>query len=93
MHGLIHDGRLRACQSCLFKLMYIFILLYVIRCFNVMACLGFQLVDDYIKGQVLPFSCYFFLKFLCQGEFPPYLILKKTAFCHLMLKAADFSQL
>jgi len=34
-----------------------FRLLYVIRCFRVMACLGFQLVDICIKGQVLPFSC------------------------------------
>jgi hypothetical protein len=25
-----------------------------------MACLGFQLVDSCIKGQALPFSCYFF---------------------------------
>jgi len=24
MHGLIHDGRLRACQSCLLGLMYVF---------------------------------------------------------------------
>jgi hypothetical protein len=57
MHGLIHDGWLRACQSCLLGLMYVFRLLYAIMCFRVMACLGFQLVDGFIKGQVLPFSC------------------------------------
>jgi hypothetical protein len=57
MHGLIHDGRLRACQSCFLGLMYILKLLYVIRCFKVMACLGFQLISDYRKGQALPFSC------------------------------------
>jgi len=56
MHGLIHDGQLRACQSCLLGLMYVFKLLYAIRCFRVMACLGFQLVDNSIKGQALPFS-------------------------------------
>jgi hypothetical protein len=32
MHGLIHDGRLRACQSCLLGLMYVLRLLYTIRC-------------------------------------------------------------
>jgi len=57
MHGLIHDGRLRACQSCLLGLMYVFRLLYVIKCFRVMTCLGFQLVDGCMKGQVLRFSC------------------------------------
>jgi hypothetical protein len=57
MHGPIHDGRLRACQSCLLGLIYILRLVYTIRCFKVMACLGFQLVDGSIKGQVLPFSC------------------------------------
>jgi hypothetical protein len=41
----------------LLRLMYILKLLYDIRCFKVMACLGFQLVDGYIKGQALPFSC------------------------------------
>jgi len=41
MHGLIHDGRLWACQSCLLGLMYALRLLYAIRCFRVMACLGF----------------------------------------------------
>jgi hypothetical protein len=40
--------------------MYVLKLLYAIRCFRVMACLRFQLVDNYIKGQVLPFSCSFF---------------------------------
>jgi len=57
MHGLIHDNRLRACQSCLLGLMYVFRLLYTIKCFRVIACLGFQFVDDCIKGQALPFSC------------------------------------
>jgi hypothetical protein len=57
MHGLIHDGRLWACQSCLLRLMYVLRLLYAIRCFRVMVCLGFQLVDDCIKSQALPFSC------------------------------------
>jgi hypothetical protein len=51
MHGLIHDGWLRACQSCLLRLMYIFRLLYVIR------CLWFQLVGGYIKGQAFSFFC------------------------------------
>ncbi len=50
MHGLIHDGRLRACPSCLLGLMYVLKWLYVIK------CLGFQLFGDYIKGQALPFS-------------------------------------
>jgi hypothetical protein len=31
-------------------LMYVFKLLYISRCFKVMACLGFQLVDNCIKG-------------------------------------------
>jgi len=44
MHGLIHDGQLQACQSCLLGLMDIFRLLYAIRCFRVMVCLRFQLV-------------------------------------------------
>jgi hypothetical protein len=57
MHGLIHDGQLWAHQSCLLRLMYVLRLLYAIRCFKVMACLGFQLIDGYIKGQVIPFSC------------------------------------
>jgi hypothetical protein len=41
IHGLIHDSQLWACQSCLLGLMYVFRLLYAIRCFRVMACLGF----------------------------------------------------
>jgi hypothetical protein len=58
MHGLIHDSRLWACQSCtLLRLMYALRLLYVIRCFKVMTCLGFQFVDGCIKSQALPFSC------------------------------------
>ncbi len=59
-HGLIHDGQLWACQSCLLGLMYVLRLLYTIRCFRVMACLGLQLVGGCIKGQALPFSCQFF---------------------------------
>jgi len=38
------------------RLLYVIRLLYGIRCFRVMVCLGFQLVNDYIKGQALPFS-------------------------------------
>ncbi len=60
MHGLIHDSRLQACQSCLLKLMYVLRLLYAIRCLRVMSCLGFQLVGSHIKGQAFPFSCQFF---------------------------------
>jgi hypothetical protein len=41
MHDLIHDSRLWTCQPCLLGLMYIFRLLYTIKCFRVMACLGF----------------------------------------------------
>jgi len=65
MHGFIHDGWLRACQSCLLGLMYVLRLLYVITCFKVMACLGFQLVDGCIKGQALPLFLLVFLEFLC----------------------------
>jgi len=57
MHGLINDDWLWACQSCLLMLMYLLRLLYPIRCFKVMACLRFQFVDGYIKGQALPFFC------------------------------------
>jgi hypothetical protein len=60
MHGFIYDGRLWACQSCLLGLMYVVRLLYAIRCFRVMACLGFQLVDNCMKGQTFPFSYWFF---------------------------------
>jgi len=35
-------------------LIYVFRLLYAIRCFRVIACLGFQFVDSYIKGQIFP---------------------------------------
>jgi hypothetical protein len=44
IHGLIHDGRLRACPSYLLGLMYVLKWLYAIR------CLGFQLFGDCIKG-------------------------------------------
>jgi len=54
MHGLIHDDQLQACQSCLLGLMYVLKLLYFIRCFRVMACLGLQLVDGYIKAKLFP---------------------------------------
>jgi len=50
VHGLIHDGQLRACPSCLLGWMYVHKWLYAIK------CLGFQLVGGYIKGQALPFS-------------------------------------
>ncbi len=40
--------------------MQVFSLMYAIKCFRVMACLGFQLVGGYIKSQALPFSCQFF---------------------------------
>jgi hypothetical protein len=46
MHGLIHDAQLRTCQSCFLGLMYVLRLVYAIRCFRVMACLGFQLVNN-----------------------------------------------
>jgi hypothetical protein len=42
------------------RLLYVIRLLYAIRCFRcfrVMVCLRFQLVNDYMKGQALPFSC------------------------------------
>jgi hypothetical protein len=41
----------------LLGLTYVLRLLYAIRCFRVVACLRFQLVGDYIKGQALPFFC------------------------------------
>jgi len=50
VHGLIHDGQLWACPCALLRLMYGLRRLYVVR------YLGFQLVDDNIKGQALPFS-------------------------------------
>jgi hypothetical protein len=61
MHGLIHDGQLWACQSCLLRLMYVIRLLCAIR------CLGFQLVGGCIKGQAFPFSCRFF-KIILSGR-------------------------
>jgi hypothetical protein len=39
----------------LIGLMYVLKLSNAIRCFSVMACLGFQLVDSCIKGQVFFF--------------------------------------
>jgi len=53
MHGFIYDGWLRECHSCLLGLMYVHTLLYVIRCFRVMACLRFELVGSCIKGQAI----------------------------------------
>jgi len=45
-------------KECTFLgLIYIFRLLYVIRCFRVTTCLGFKLVGNYIEGQSFPFSC------------------------------------
>jgi hypothetical protein len=62
IHGLIHDGQLRACPCALLGLMYGLKWLYVIR------YLRFQFVGGCIKGQGLPFS-FSFLKFLCQESF------------------------
>jgi hypothetical protein len=39
------------------RLMYILRLLFVVKCFKVMAWLRFQLVGGRIKNQVLPFFC------------------------------------
>jgi len=50
VHGLIHDGQLRACPCVLLRLMYGLRWLYVIR------YLGFQFVGSCIKGQALLFS-------------------------------------
>jgi hypothetical protein len=50
VHGLIHDGQLRACPCALLGLMYGFRRLYVIR------YLGFQFVGTGIKGPTLSFS-------------------------------------
>ncbi len=69
MHGLIYDGRLWACQSCLLGLMYVLRLLYAIRCFRVMVFLGFQLVGDCIKGQALPFFNQFLQNFFIKEGF------------------------
>ncbi len=52
-------------------LMYIFKLLYVIRCFKVMACLGFQLYWYLYKRPCFSLLLLVFLKFLYQGEFLP----------------------
>jgi len=50
IHGLIHDGQLRAYPCVLLGLMYGLKRLYVIR------YLRFQFVDDDIKGLILSFS-------------------------------------
>jgi len=50
IHGLIHDGQLRACPCALLGLMYGLRRLYAIR------YLGFQFVGDGIKGPTLSFS-------------------------------------
>jgi hypothetical protein len=50
-------------------LIYIFRLLYAIRCFKVMACLGFQLWRLY-KRPSSSFLLLVFLEFICQGKFP-----------------------
>jgi hypothetical protein len=50
VHGLIHDGQLRACPCALLGLMYGLKRLSTIR------YLGFQFVGDSIKGPNLSFS-------------------------------------
>jgi len=50
VHGLIHDGQLRACPCAILGLMYGFRRLYAIT------YLGFRFVDDGIKGLNLSFS-------------------------------------
>jgi hypothetical protein len=50
VHGLIHDGQLRACPCALLELMYGLKQMYAIR------YLGFQFVGDDIKGPNLSFS-------------------------------------
>ncbi len=50
VHGLIHDGQLQACPCALLGLMYGLRRLYTIK------YLGFQFVDDNIKGPNLSFS-------------------------------------
>ncbi len=77
MHGLIHDGRLRTCQSCLLGLMYalkvnvrsqVTIRYQVFQgygLFRVSAC--WQLYKRSSSSLLL----LVFLKFLCQREFPP----------------------
>jgi hypothetical protein len=52
----------------LLGLMYILKLLYAIRYFKVVACLGFQLVGGGIKGQALPFLLVF-LNFFARKNF------------------------
>ncbi len=52
-------------------LMYVFKLLYAIKCFRVMACLGFQLCWRLYKRPSSSLLLLVFLKFLCQGEFLP----------------------
>ncbi len=54
IHGLIHDGQLRACPCALLGLMYGLRQLYTIK------YLGFQFVGDGIKGPNLSFSFQFF---------------------------------
>jgi len=50
VHGLIHDGQLRACPCAVLGLMYGLKRLYVIK------YLGFQLFGGNIKSQALSFS-------------------------------------
>jgi hypothetical protein len=59
IHGLIHDGRLRACPSYLLGLMYVLKWLYAIR------CLGFQSFGGCMKGAKPFLSPLVFLEFLC----------------------------
>ncbi len=65
MHGLIHDGRLWACSSCLLGLICMFVrLMCVHKWLYVIRYLGFQLWWLYKKATLYP-SPLVFLKFLC----------------------------
>lgn len=55
----------------LLGLMYVFRLFYTIRCFRVMACLRFQLCWHLYKRPIFSLLLLVFVKFLCQGRFPP----------------------
>jgi hypothetical protein len=52
-------------------LMYVFRLLYIIRCFRVMACLGFQLCWRLYKKPSSSLFLLAFFKFFYQWKFPP----------------------
>jgi hypothetical protein len=52
-------------------LIYVFRILYVIRCFRVMACLGFHLCWQLHKRPTSSFFSLVFIECLCHGEFLP----------------------